>query len=165
MCASFSGSWEDRAPQSVQIPLCCFRALHNISCVVWAQRAPACPPRPSSNTRRSWPRSRGLVLEKKIGFLMCLTSKAACFFLEMDRVKCAFKGIGIRWRPAEAGRHGAARQMFYVYMFVGNAFFWLRLCTLILIAHICWRHIPPSSLSFQHSFGALWSAIINDNSI
>ena len=36
--------------------------------------------------------------------------------------------------PLRPGRHGAEREMFYVYMFVRNAFFWLWLCTLI------WSH-------------------------
>lgn len=59
---------------------------------------------PSPNTHRSWPWSRGLILDEKKNVIFdVLNIKGGVFFLEMDRVKRAFKGMGMRWRPAALG--------------------------------------------------------------
>ncbi len=56
---------------------------------------------PFPKTHRSWPWLRGLILKKWIFDVFNIKGKQ--FFPEMDHVKCAFKGIGIRRQPAVPG--------------------------------------------------------------
>lgn len=91
---------------------------------------------PSADTQGSWPRSRGLVQGEKKLDSWCVKHQRQCVIFSL---KWAVWNVHLKeWEwdggPLCLGRNWAERKMFYVCVFVRNAFFRLWLCTLI------WSH-------------------------
>lgn len=90
-------------------------------------------PLPSPNTPRTWPWSRGLVQEEKKLHSWCVKHQRQCVIFSLKWAVWNVHLKELEWvgTPLWPGRHGAEQEMFYVYMFVRNAFFWLWLRTWI----------------------------------